>query len=522
MKRPSRIALIIVAGLVVAGVTLVRSVPRGRARPLTSAHARPAVRAPAAMGSFYPAQTSVLRSEVERHLEQADAPTASGDLLALIVPHAGYSYSAPVAAHAYRLLAGRHFDTVAVIGPGHRVRVQGAALSGFDEWFTPLGLVKTDRSAADAITKAYPAARVLDAAHDPEHSIEVQLPFLQLTLGDFKLLPILMTDFSQDNCSRLARAIAGWARDKSVLLVASSDMSHYPSYDDAVRVDKETLKAIETIDPGEVAATTRKLMAQGVPGLVTALCGEGPVETVLLAARLLGANRAQVLEYANSGDRHLAPKEGVVGYGAVAIYRTRPLSDTELNAAQRRRLLGLARRTIEEYVRTGRRLDVGETDPVLLRPAAAFVSLKKGGQLRGCKGGLEPSRPLAEAVRDCAVTAAAHDSRFPPVRAQELPDLDIEISVLAPLRRIGSAEDIDISKHGVVVRSGGRSGVFLPQVAAKTGWSRDELLSHLCEEKAGLPADAWEHGAALYVFTAQTFSSPAPGADSDAGDPAGT
>jgi AmmeMemoRadiSam system protein B/AmmeMemoRadiSam system protein A len=517
MKRPSRPILILIGGLLVAGVIAVRCVPRGAARSLTSVHAEPTVRAPAVMGSFYPAQTSVLRSDVERYLREADEPTPSGDLVALIVPHAGYPYSAPVAAHAYRLLAGRHFDTVAVIGPGHRVPIQGAALSGLDEWFTPLGLVKTDRSAADAIMKAYPAARVFDPAHDPEHSIEVQLPFLQLTLGDFRLLPILMTDFSQNNCSRLAQAIAGWAGDKSVLLIASSDMSHYPSYDDAARVDAETLKAIETMDAGEVAATTRKLMAQGVPGLVTALCGEGPVETILLAARLLGANKVEVLKYANSGDRPLAPKQGVVGYGAIAIYRTRPLSDTELNAAQQRQLLGLARRTIEEYVRTGRRLEVAEIDPALLRPAAVFVTLKAGGQLRGCIGSLEPSLPLAETVRDRAIMAAAHDARFPPVRAQDLPDLDLEISVLSPLRRVASADDIDISKHGVVVRSSGRSGVFLPQVAAETGWSRDELLSHLCQDKAGLSADAWKQGAALYVFTVQAFTSPAPGASSHAG-----
>jgi AmmeMemoRadiSam system protein B/AmmeMemoRadiSam system protein A len=522
MKRPSRPILILIGSLLVSGIILVRLLPRGSARSFTSAHAEPTVRAPAVMGSFYPAQTSVLRSDVERYLEKADGPTASGDLVALIVPHAGYPYSAPVAAYAYRLLAGRHFDTVAVIGPGHRVPVQGAALSGLDEWFTPLGLVKTDHSAADAVMKAYPAARVFDAAHDPEHSIEVQLPFLQLTLGDFKLLPILMTDFSQNNCSRLAQALAGWARDKSVLLVASSDMSHYPSYNDAVRVDRETLKAIETMDAGEVAATTRKLMAQGVPGLVTALCGEGPVETVLLAARLLGADRVEVLKYANSGDRNLAPREGVVGYGAVAIYRTRPLSDTELNAAQQQRLLDLARRTIEEYVRTGRRLDVAETDPSLLRPAAAFVTLREGGQLRGCIGSLEPSQPLAETVRDRAIMAAAQDPRFSPVRAQELPTLDVEISVLSPLRRVASADDIDIPKHGVVVRSGGRSGVFLPQVAEETGWSRDELLSHLCRDKAGLPADAWKQGAALYVFTVQAFTSPAPGASSHARSSPGT
>jgi len=522
MKRPSLPILILIAGLLVSGVILVRVLPRGTARALTSAHAEPSVRAPAVTGAFYPSDPQQLLGEVRSYLDRADVQTAAGELVALIVPHAGYVYSAPVAAYAYRLLQGRSYDTVAVIGPSHRVPVDGVALSDADEWQSPLGRVPIDRDASTTIANSYPKARVIDAAHEREHSIEVQLPFLQTVLSDFALLPLLMTDFSDANCTSLARALADLAQKRRLLLIASSDMSHYPSYDDAVRVDRETLKAIETMDAGEVAATTRRLMAQGVPGLVTALCGEGPVETVLLAARLLGADRVEVLKYANSGDVPAGSKDGVVGYCAVAIYRTRPLADTELNAAQQRRLLDLARSTIEEYVRTGRRLDVAETDPALLRPAAAFVTLKGGGQLRGCIGSLEPSQPLAETVRDRAIMAATRDPRFPPVRAQELPDLDLEISVLSPMRRVTTPDEIDISKHGVVVRSNGRSGVFLPQVAEETGWSRDELLSHLCREKAGLSADAWKRGAALYVFTVQAFSSPAPGAHSHVGNSPGT
>jgi AmmeMemoRadiSam system protein A/AmmeMemoRadiSam system protein B len=397
-----------------------------------------------------------------------------------------------------------------------------------DQWLTPLGPVDVDRAACNALAKAYPTARVLDAAHEPEHSIEVQLPFLQTSLGQFKLLPILMADFSDQSCAALAQALADWARNRSVLLIASSDMSHYPAYDDAVRVDHETLKAIETFDgqatfaPAKLSATTRRLMSEGVPGLATCLCGEGPVKTVLAAARLLGADRVQVLHYANSGDVPTGSRESVVGYCAVAIYRTSaqppPTRSAEngLTPEQQRRLLAVARDTLEQYVRTGRVLEVRETDPSLTgqatfaRPAAAFVTLRKGGELRGCMGALTPDAPLIETVRDRAIDAAARDPRFPPVQADELPDLEIEISVLSPLRRVASADEIDISKHGVVVTSGAQSGVFLPQVAQETGWSRDVLLSHLCQDKAGLPADAWRRGAALYVFTVQAFTSPAP------------
>ncbi len=517
MKRPPQVVLLIVGILVAVGVILVRAVPRHPARALASERAPSTVRAPAVMGTFYPAKTAQLHSAVQSYLEEAQIPRPEGELVALIVPHAGYSYSGGVAGHAYRVLQGRSYDTVAVVGPAHRVPFRGAALSGFDEWFTPLGRVPVDGAATEAIASSYSDARVNDPAHDPEHSIEVQLPFLQEALDDFRLLPILMADSSQESCSSLARALAEWAEGRRVLLVASSDMSHYPAYDDAVRVDKETLRAIQTMDAVEVAATTKKLMAQGVRGLSTCLCGEGPVKTVLMAAEMLGADKVQVLKYANSGDALRGPRAGVVGYCAVALYRTRSSASGEgnLNEEQGRRLLLLARQAVEEYVTTGRRVPVEESDPRLLRPAAAFVTLRKEGQLRGCIGSLEPSQPLAETVRDRAIVAASRDVRFRPVKAEELPHLEIEVSVLSPLRRVESADDIDISRHGVVVVHGSRRGVYLPQVAQETGWGRDELLSHLCREKAGLPADAWQKGAALYVFTVQSFSSPAPGTETD-------
>lgn len=524
MKRPSGLIVLGVAILVAAGVVLVRLVPRHSVRAFASGRSEPAVRAPAVMGTFYPLSPTDLREAVRKYLEAAAAAPDSGELVALIVPHAGYPYSGAVAGFAYRTLIGRSYETVAVVAPSHRVPFSGVALSGFDEWHTPLGRVKIDRAGSDAIEESHPKARVIDAAHEREHSIEVQLPFLQETLEEFQLLPVLMVDFSSDNCASLARALAEWARGRRVLLVASTDMSHYPAYDDAVRVDKETLRAIETMDAQEVETTTRKLMAEGVPRLSTCLCGEGPVKTILMAARLLGADNAQILKYANSGDVPHGAREGVVGYCAVALYRSKSnpglsgADSGELTSEQQQRLLVLARTAIEEYVRTGRRTPVKESDPALLRPAAAFVTLRKDGELRGCIGSLEPSHPLAEMVRDRAIMSASRDLRFTAVKAEELPHLEIEISVLSPLRRVASADDIDISRHGVVVAQGSRSGVYLPQVAHETGWSRDVLLSHLCRDKARLPADAWKHGAALYVFTVQAFSSAAPGVKTDAGD----
>jgi len=516
MKSRARLVVIMLAILLAAGIVVVRGRPR-QAFTSTPAHGQPVVRPAAVAGTFYPADASELGAEVQQYLAQVESSASPGALVALIVPHAGYMYSAPVAAYAYRLLEGRSYDTVVAVGSSHRVPFTGFALTGADAWATPLGRVQIDREACDHLGESLPDARLLDAAHSVEHSIEVQLPFLQTVLGDFRLLPILMGDDSRESCSSLAQAIAEYARGHSVLLIASTDMSHYPSYEDAVRVDRETLAAIETMEADRVAETTRRLLAENTPNLGTALCGEGPVKTVLMAARQLGADQARVLRYANSGDVPGVPHTRVVGYGAVALYRAsgedesaQPSAGNALNPAQQQRLLGVARDAIEQYVGSRQRLAVEENDPALVRPGAAFVTLTSGGRLRGCIGSLEPSAPLIETVRNRAIQAATQDSRFPPVQVAELPELEIEISVLSPLRLVGSAEEIDIQRHGLVVESGGRRGVFLPQVAQETGWSRDVLLSRLCQDKAGLPADAWRRGARLYVFTVQSFSSPAP------------
>jgi AmmeMemoRadiSam system protein B/AmmeMemoRadiSam system protein A len=521
MKRPSRLALLVTGAVVGAAIVLVRTIPRQSSAGTTPGRAAPTIRRAAVAGTFYPAAADDLREDVRRYLGEASAAPSSAELVALIVPHAGYVFSGPAAGYAFRALEGREYDTVVVVGPSHRVPFRGAALSEVEQWSTPLGRVDIDRAACEAVAKTYGGARFLEGAHQQEHSIEVQLPFLQTALGGFKLLPLLMADFSTENCNSLGEALAEWCRGRSALLVASSDMSHYPAYKDAARVDGETLEAIKTLDPDRVAATTRELMSQGVPGLSTCLCGEGPVRTVLTAARLLGADQVQVLRYANSGDVPQGSRERVVGYCAVAIYRTKSklgqtaaTGEQELSAEQRQRLLSVARHAVEEHVKGGRRLALEETDPALLRPGAAFVTLKKDGALRGCIGSLEADAPLIETVRNRAIDAATRDPRFKPVRESELPELEIEISVLSPTRRVSSAGEIDITRHGVIVASESRRGVFLPQVAQETGWSRDVLLSHLCRDKARLPADAWKKDAALYVFTVEAFNSPAPGRQS--------
>jgi len=500
------------------GVMLLAAAGCGRPPRDSAAAAQPGPIRPAAVaGQFYPSDPAQLTQTVDGYLASAKAPARAARLIALIVPHAGYPYSGKVAAQAYRILKGNAISTVVIVGPSHHTRVQGAALCSAQAWETPLGKVAADTELVAALARREGFA-VDDAAHSPEHCIEVQLPFLQRALGEFRLVGVLMSDFSRENCARVAKGLAETLGGRSALLIASSDMSHYPAYDDACKSDREMLEAIRTLDPEKVLAKDAELMRRGTAGLVCTLCGLGPVVAVMEAAKKLGAEQVEVLGYANSGDAAPETRDRVVGYCAVAIsgketakMTQEPPENTEKSAGapldrdQQRKLLRLARRAIEEYVRSGKVIEVSEDDSALTQPRGVFVTLRCGDMLRGCIGDLEGREPLYLNVRDKAIASATQDFRFEPVRPNEVRDLHIEISVLSPMWRETDPSKIVAGKHGVLVCQGRRAGVYLPQVATEQDWTCEQMLNHLCQFKAGLPADAWKHGAELYCFTAQVF-----------------
>ena len=506
------------AGVIVAVAGCARSTPASSSDAASAAAGTPRrVRPPAVAGQFYPGDPQALANAVNDYLASAAASTPSLRLIALIAPHAGYDYSGKVAGQAYRALKGRAISTVVIVGPSHRARFEGAALCSADAWETPLGMVPADQELIAALEK-HDAFAIRDGPHGPEHCIEVQLPFLQRALGEFRLAAVLMSDFSRHNCARVAANLVEELKGRSAVLVASSDMSHYPSYDDACKADGEMLEAVRSLDSERVLAKDAELLGRRTPGLGCTLCGLGPVVAVMEAAKRLGAERVEVLSYANSGDAKPRDRGRVVGYCAVAIYGKEAASmsekpadkapepqDVELDEERQRKLLRLARRTIEEYVRHGRVLEVTEDDPVLTQPRGVFVTLRRKGMLRGCIGDLEGAKPLYRNVRDKAIASAANDFRFEPVSAAELNDLHIEISVLSPMRRVTDPSEIVAGKHGVLVSQGNRAGVYLPQVAAEQGWTREQMLTHLCQHKAGLAPDAWRKGAELHSFTAQVF-----------------
>ncbi len=478
------------------------------------------VRAPVVAGSFYPADPEQLRAKVSTFLALAKPPALAGDIIGLMAPHAGYDFSGGVAGYAFKAIQDREYDTVILIGPSHRQTVPtGAALSSHNAWQTPLGTVPVDVELRQQLLAASDRFNIADGPHAYEHCLEVELPFLQTVLSDFKILPIVMTDFSKQNTAALAEALVQVVSGRKVLIVASTDMSHYPAAAaEAQRVDTAMLKAIATLDPDEVYAADEKLLGEGVADLHCTLCGLGPLVVTMKVAQALGADRAEVLRYSNSAQVEPQTATRCVGYGAVAFVGTRrsgpvqgeaeasPKPTTEeLNEAQQQFLLKLARSTITEHLATGHTAPCQTEDPVMHEQRAVFVTLHKAGQLRGCIGQLVARAPLIEAVQDAAISAATQDPRFPPVTSNELGEIDIEISVLSPLTAVDDPETIEVGKHGVLVIQGSRQGVFLPQVAVEQGWDRETMLTELCAHKAGLAPDAWKGDATLYVFTAQVF-----------------
>ncbi|MGQ9629554.1 MAG: AmmeMemoRadiSam system protein B [bacterium] len=496
--RAKRLALISFASLaVVLAISAILLVYR-RGKPEGVVEKPPAVAPicpPAVAGTFYPGEREALIREVDGLLRGAQRKNVPGNLVALISPHAGYTFSGGVAASAYKQLEGREFEAVILVGPSHRVYFRGCSVYWRGGYETPLGVVEVDSDLARAIVEGGDSIRYVQEAHEGEHSLEVQLPFLQRVLGDFKIVPIVMGDQSWESCVALSDAISRAALGRKVLLVASSDLSHYHPYDEARRLDGLVIERVRRCDPKGLSDD----LAEGK----CEACGGGPIVAVMLAAQNLGANSAEILDYATSGDI-TGDKRAVVGYMAAALYNRGGSFARTLGPEERKELLTIARKAIECCIRGKPIPQFDVTSPLLKERGAAFVTLREDGHLRGCIGCLLPVKPLYETVSEMAVSAAFRDPRFPPLSPGELERVDLEISVLTPLRRIEDVREIQVGTHGIFIRKGRSSGLLLPQVAVEYGWDREEFLVQACR-KADLPPDAWRDGAEIFVFSVQVF-----------------
>jgi AmmeMemoRadiSam system protein B/AmmeMemoRadiSam system protein A len=451
-------------------------------------------RQPAVAGTFYPADPTELEGAVRGYLAGVhEDPDQDPErpAKALIVPHAGFVYSGPIAASAYRQLAGVRDEIrrVVLLGPSHRLALRGLAVTSADSFETPLGSVPIDRQATERILEL-PQVRVLDAAHQHEHSLEVQLPFLQCVLGEFALVPISVGDATSEEVAAVLDAL--WGGDET-LIVISSDLSHYHDYATARSLDEQTVRVIEDLRFQDLRSE--------------AACGCVPTRGLLAMAKQRGL-AARTLDVRNSGDT-AGPADRVVGYGAWAFEPRSSSESCYYGARERRLLLGVARRSLAEGLRAGRGelVSVPDHPPKLREHRASFVTLHRDGELRGCTGTLEAFRALVVDVADRAFAAGYRDPRFPPLREEEIPRVEIEISVLSPLEALSFQNQEDLLAQirpgvdGLLLCAGAARGTLLPSVWQSLP-ERHTVLAHL-KRKAGLPDDHWSPDLVVHRYTTE-------------------
>jgi hypothetical protein len=451
-------------------------------------------REPAVAGQFYPADPRELKETVDSLLESVPDKNIRGKIYGIIVPHAGYEFSGKTAAFAYKQLKGRDYNTVIVIGPSHQLYFEGASVMPEGYFKTPLGLIEVDHIAASLLMHKSRLLQYAREADSVEHSVEVQVPFLQRVLKNFKLVPIIMGNQSIDNVRVLREGIGEIARERNVLIVASSDLYHGYDYGECINKVDSTTSLIQRYDTDSFY---RKLTEER-----DIACGGGPILACLLAARDMGATKSSLLYKTNSGDVMGMRRGYVVGYSSFVISGEN--EESSLSGEEKERLIELARSSITQSAKGEPLRELHPVPPRLEEKRGCFVTIKKYGKLRGCIGYILSLKPLYQAVSELAVAAALSDPRFSPVKEEELSLISIEISVLSPLKKIENPKEIIVGKHGLYIVKGNYSGLLLPQVATEYNMDRITFLEHT-SRKAGLEKDAWREGCEIYVFDAEVF-----------------
>ena len=466
-------------------------------------------RQPAVAGSFYPGTKEDLTAALKHYFTAASPRQHLHTIIALISPHAGYVYSGEVAASAFiQIDPAKDYENIFVIGSSHHVSFDGASIYSQGNFITPLGTVTVNTALAEQLIRNNSVFSNRTDAHTGEHCVEVQLPFLQYRLKkDFKIVPIVLGTQSPKTCKRIAEALRPYFTTRNLFII-STDFSHYPSYADAKKVDRTTADAILTNSTENLLRSIANEEQKGISHLATCLCGWTSVFTLLSMTEGNADVTLTDICYKNSGDTEYGDKTRVVGYHAIAVSlkEKKEHAEFKLSGKDRKDLLAIARNTIEHSVKDQTKPEIDGTNlsSNLKTNCGAFVTLKKHGELRGCIGRFDAREPLFRVVQEMAIASSTQDSRFMPVAPDELPELEIEISVLTPMRRIHSLDEFELGNHGIYIRKGNRSGTFLPQVAAETGWTKEEFLGHCAREKAGIGWNGWKD-AELFVYEALVF-----------------
>ena len=467
-------------------------------------------RQPAVAGSFYPSDKTELLQMLTGYFKQA-SEVIGQQPLALIVPHAGYVYSGKTAAIGYAQIdRNASFKHIFIIGSSHTMFFNGASAYSIGDFLTPLGRVAVDTLAA-WLVKKYSFISNDTRPHEREHCLEVQLPFLQYWLKKpFSIVPIIIGGESPETCKKLASALEPFFNSENLFII-SSDFSHYPAYEASNYSDSIMANAILTNSSRTLLKAKASIESSNIPALETAMCGWTSILTLLDMSEKHPELAFRKILHTNSGDTKFGDKKRVVGYNTIALISNKPreIGRFNLSKEDKDQLLSIARTTLKEYIKNSKmpEIDKNGLSADLLAPAGAFVTLKENDELRGCIGNFAPSQALYSMVQAMAVAASTQDPRFNPVKISEIKQLKIEISVLSPMKKIKSIDEIELGKHGIYIVKGTRSGTFLPQVANETHWTKEEFLGHCARDKAGIGWDGWKD-AEIYIYEALVFGEP--------------
>lgn len=456
------------------------------------------VRSPNVAGRFYAADKKVLEEYIDNLL--ARNKNNRGKILshigALIVPHAAYEYSGNIAALAYEQIKGRNYKNVIILSGTHYVPFDGIYLSPHKYWSTPLGKIEVNQHMTDFLQKKLNFAKIDFYPFLNDHTIEVQIPFLQKTLEKPKILPIMIGNLTKNELDSLSELIIQLVnKDKEhTLVIVSTDFSHYHNAYKTNLMDSNALEDIKKLD--------RDSLEEDLKNKNCEMCGSFATIVLVDVAKRMGW-KVKVLGYSDSSS-YTNDKSSVVGYASLAFYVDE--KRLWLNDKEKNKLLSYARKVLNEYTAYKTVPAFQNDDKKLYEKSGVFVTLTKDGVLRGCMGYVYPQYPLVQAISDMTVAAAAYDRRFNKVTIEETDNLKIEISVLGELIEINDIAEIEIGRHGLYLVKDGRSAVFLPQVIVEENWDRKEALRQL-SIKAGLNPSAWEEkDSKIYIFSAQVFS----------------
>ena len=469
-------------------------------------------REPVAAGRYYSADPATLKNDLRQLFSACVKTVEIMDIRAIISPHAGYVFSGEVAASAFSAIPkDRKYSNIFLIGSSHVMAFDGASVYNTGDFITPLGKIKVNRVIANKIRNSSPLFRFRTDAHIQEHSLEVQIPFIQYYFEDTpQIVPIIIGTTNSDKIKTISESLKPYFTEDN-LFVISSDFSHYPPYKMAEEVDQVTADAIISKDPDVFLDVLRKNASRSIKGLATSMCGWTSGLLLLYLAEGDPDLQFKKISYCNSGDTPYGNKDEVVGYNAIILEKKKPgnqisdkaTSELTFSNDEAQQLIGIARESIRSmlYSKSQFRINPDKMPPALKKEMGAFVTLKINGVLRGCIGRFISKDPLYEVVRQMALAAAFEDHRFTPLTKGEFNKIEIEISVLSPLKKINDISEIVLGKHGIYITKDIRSGTMLPQVATENNWTVEQFLGYTARDKAGIGWDGWKN-ADIYVYEA--------------------